>query len=515
VPDLAQPSPDPIIELRHITKRFPGVLANDDVSLSVRQGEVFALLGENGAGKSTLMSLLFGMYSPDAGSIVLRGQEVAISSPAQAVELDIGMVHQHFKLISEYTVTEHIILGDEPVRRAFGFIPMLARDEARERIKELIGLYGFDLDPDALVEDLNVSSQQRVEILKMLYRDAEILIFDEPTAMLTPQEIERLLEIIRRLRDAGKTIILITHKLEEIKLIADRCAIMNRGRLTDVFDVEGTSTQTMANRMVGRDVSLSLDKPDAAFGPPVLEVEGLTVVDSMMVRRLDAVSFTVHAGEVFALAGVAGNGQLELADALAGLVPHSGSLRLLGQDISGINVRRRAEGGLAYIPEDRQGVGLVLDFTAGENLILKSYYKPPFSNGAWLDAAAGQRHAEALIERYDVRSAQGTATPARSLSGGNQQKLIIAREVDSDSALVVFVQPTRGLDIGATLGIRQRIIEERGKGKAILLISLDLDEVVGLADTIGVIFRGRLTKLTPAADVSLTELGEYMMGVRQ
>ncbi|MDR0459317.1 MAG: ABC transporter ATP-binding protein [Coriobacteriales bacterium] len=504
-----------ILELKHISKRFPGVIANNDISLEIQRGEIFAFLGENGAGKSTLASIIFGMYSPDAGEIILRGQAVQINSPARAVELDIGMVHQHFKLVSNYSVTENIILGREPIKRLLGIIPAIDYKKARAQVQELIDRYDFDLSADDLIEDLNVSSQQRVEILKMLYRDAEILIFDEPTAMLTPQEIDSLLAIIRRLREAGKTIILITHKLEEIKLVADRCAIMSRGHLIDVYDVQTTSTQLMANRMVGRQLSFQLDKAPAHFGPAVLELKELSVIDAFKVKRLDKASFTVHAGEVFALAGVAGNGQIQLADALAGLVQHSGQIILNGQDISQASVRKRIQSGLAYIPEDRHGVGLFLDFDVTENLISKQYYRPPFAHWAFLQKKTSQRYAELLIVRYDVRCAQGPATIVRSMSGGNQQKLIIARELDTHADLVIFVQPTRGLDIGATLSIRQRIIDERNSGKAVLLISLELEEVLTVADNIAVIFNGNLTKVTPAAEISLAELGEYMMGVRQ
>ncbi|MCL1880123.1 MAG: ABC transporter ATP-binding protein [Actinomycetia bacterium] len=507
--------PQAIIELRHISKSFPGILANDDISLTINQGEIFAILGENGAGKSTLASILFGMYSPDAGEIWLRGKKTNITSPARAVELDIGMVHQHFKLISEYSVTENIILGDEPLRRLAG-IAGLDRKAAGTRIQELIDCYQFDLAPDALIEDIGVSSQQRVEILKMLYRSAEILIFDEPTAMLTPQETERLLAIIRRLRDNGKTIILITHKLEEIKLVADRCAILNHGRLIEVFDVASTSTQTMANRMVGYELNLNIKKTPPNFGRPVLEVSDLTVYDALKVKRVDAVSLKVHAGEVFALAGVAGNGQMELADAIAGLMDvHSGSIRLKGEEITKTTARRRACAGIAYIPEDRQQVGLILDFTVSENLMSKSYFRPPYCKGPFLQTKAAARLAEDICQRYDIRSAQGVATLVRSLSGGNQQKLIVAREIEAQGDLVIFVQPTRGLDIGATLGIRQRIIAERDKGRAVLLISLELEEVKALADTIGVIYNGRIAHTAPASEVGMKELGEYMLGVRK
>ena len=509
---------EPIIELNHVVKRFTGVTAVNDVSLSVNAGEVFALLGENGAGKSTLASIIFGLYSPDSGEIILRGQPVVIDSPAKAVSLDIGMVHQHFMLVSDYTVTENIIMGSEPVRRLAGLVPLIDSVGAEQRIQNLIDRYEFGLKATDVVENLNVSSQQRVEILKMLYRDAEILIFDEPTAMLTPQEIERLLEIIRRLRDDGKTIILITHKLDEIKQVADRCAIMNRGSLVGIYDVATTSTQLMANRMVGRELSMHIEKDPPTFGPAVLQVDNVSVVDADKVTRLRDVSLTVHAGEVFALAGVAGNGQNQLADALAGLIAHSGHILINGKDISPLSVRQRIESGLAYIPDDRQGVGLQLDMNIAENLIAKSYYRAPCvsrSFASFIDYGYAVEQAKDTIERYDVRTAEGALTPVRNLSGGNQQKLLIAREIDADADLVVFVQPTRGLDIGAIISIRQRIIEQRDRGKAVLLISLDLEEVMEVADTIAVIYNGQIVHTAPAAEYSLSDLGEYMMGVRQ
>jgi simple sugar transport system ATP-binding protein len=502
--------------MRHITKRFPGIIANDDISLSIRQGEIFALLGENGAGKSTLMNLLFGLYEPDGGEIAIRGKTVRITSPSEAVALEIGMVHQHFKLVSNYTVTENIIIGREPTRRLFGLIPYIDRKAATAQVKDLCDRYGFELDPSAVIEDIGVSLQQRVEILKMLYREAEILIFDEPTAMLTPQETERLLEIVCKLRADGKTVILITHKLEEIKQVADRCAVLNRGRLVDVFDVASTSTRVMAAKMVGHEVDLRVDKDEPDFGEVVLDVSDLTVLDSQKVAMVRDVSFQVHAGEVFAVAGVAGNGQVELADALAGLLAaRSGSVVFKGSDITRATVRHRSVDGLAYIPEDRHGVGLILDFQVSENLVSKAYFRSPFAKGPFLQPGEFRRYADDLIERYDIRCSNGAATLVRSMSGGNQQKVIVAREIDANGDLVIFVQPTRGLDIGATMGIRQRIIEERDKGKAVLLISLELDEILSCADTVGVLYNGTMTKIAPASELTRHEVGEYMMGVRQ
>jgi simple sugar transport system ATP-binding protein len=508
--------PESIVEMRHITKRFPGIVANDDINLSIHKGEIFALLGENGAGKSTLMSMLFGMYEPDEGELIVRGKKVNITSPAEAVALEIGMVHQHFKLVSNYTVTENIIMGREPLRRLLGILPYIDRKGAELKVQALCDRYGFDLNPRAVIEDLGVSQQQRVEILKMLYREAEILIFDEPTAMLTPQETARLLDIIRKLRDDGKTVILITHKLEEIKQVADRCAVLNRGRLIDVFDVASTSTRLMAAKMVGREIDFEVDKTAPVFGEVILDVSQLTVLDAQKVAMVKDVSFTVHAGEVFAVAGVAGNGQVELADTLAGLLAaKEGSISFKGENITRASVRKRTVEGLAYIPEDRHGVGLILDFPVSDNLASKAYFRPPFAKGPFLQQFAFRQYADTLIERYDIRCSKGALTPVRSMSGGNQQKLIVAREIDADGDLVIFVQPTRGLDIGATMGIRQRIIAERDKGKAVLLISLELDEVLSCADTIGVLYDGRMTKIAPANELSRNEVGEYMMGVQR
>lgn len=504
-----------IVEMRHITKRFPGIVANDDISLGIKKGEIFALLGENGAGKSTLMSMLFGMYEPDEGEIWIRGKQEHISSPNHATRLNIGMVHQHFKLISNYTIAENIILGIEPKKMA-GIFPVVDIEGTNKKVAALSKQYGLEVEPTARIEDVNVSTQQRVEILKMLYREAEILIFDEPTAVLTPQEIEFLLQIIRGLRDQGKTIILITHKLEEIKQVADRCAILNRGKLIDVLDVDTTSTQTMANLMVGREVDFAVNKSPAHFGREVLHVNHLTVKNNDGFPVVKDVSFTVRGGEIFAIAGVSGNGQTEIADAVAGMLNAAeGTITLDGADITGASVRERCDLGLSYIPEDRQAVGLVLDFSLADNLALKRYYKSPFCEKGILDPKAFGEYGSRLIEDYDVRSGQGVHTITRSMSGGNQQKAIIAREIELDSKLMIFVQPTRGLDIGAIENIHRQILAERDKGKAILLISLELDEIMGLADTIGVIFSGEMLKIAPAESMTTNEVGQFMMGVKQ
>ncbi|GHV44011.1 heme ABC transporter ATP-binding protein [Spirochaetia bacterium] len=505
-----------IVEMRNITKRFPGIIANDGISLGIRRGEIFALLGENGAGKSTLMSMLFGMYEPDEGEIFVRGKKVSLSSSNAAAALNIGMVHQHFKLISNYTIAENIVLGIEPLKKIAGLFPYVDIKTAEKKIRELSKSYGLEVDPTLRIEQVNVSTQQRVEILKMLYREAEILIFDEPTAVLTPQEIEFLLDIMRGLREKGKTIILITHKLEEIKQIADRCAILRRGELIKVLPVKDASTQELANLMVGREISLTHEKTSPRFRETVLEVEGLTVRNEDRFEVVKNVSFSIRGGEIFAIAGVSGNGQIEIADAIAGLAkPYGGSIRLKGRDITEDTIRARTEAGISYIPEDRQKYGVILDFTLAENLAIKKFYVPPFSEKGVLKEEGFRHFAEELIVRYDIRSGEGAKTPTRSMSGGNQQKAIVAREIALDSDLMIFVQPTRGLDIGAIENIQKQILDERDKGKAVLLISLELDEVMGLADTIGVIFNGELLKVSPAGELSAHDVGKYMMGVKE
>lgn len=506
---------DYIVEMRHITKRFPGIVANKDVTIQIKKGEIYAILGENGAGKSTLMSMLFGMYEPDEGEIYIRGKKEIISSPKYATQLNIGMVHQHFKLVSNYTIAENIIMGIEPVKKALGIFPYVDIKGANEKIARLSRQYGLEVDPKKVISDINVSVQQRVEILKMLYREAEILIFDEPTALLTPQEIEFLLKIIKGLRDGGKTIILITHKLEEIKKVADRCAILRRGELIDVLDVQSTSTKEMASKMVGREVSFTLDKTPAKFRDVVLDVKNLTVTNEDKFQVVKNVSFSVHGGEIFAIAGVSGNGQVEIADAIAGLMKaHSGQILLNGKDITEYSIRKRTLKGIAYIPEDRQTYGLILDFTLEDNLALKNYFKEPFSRKGILNKKEFETYGEKLIQEYDVRSGQGNRTQVRSMSGGNQQKAIIAREIQQDTPLLIFVQPTRGLDIGAIENIHKQILAERDKGKAILLISLELDEIMNLADTIGVIYNGQIQKIADASTLTTKEVGQFMMGVK-
>ncbi|AEV28121.1 ATPase component of uncharacterized ABC-type transporter [Sphaerochaeta pleomorpha str. Grapes] len=506
---------DTLVEFKHITKRFPGIIANNDISLKIEKGEIFAILGENGAGKSTLMSMLFGMYLPDAGEIHVRGKLERISSPLVANNLNIGMVHQHFKLVENQTITENIIMGIEPVKRKLGLFPYVDLETANRKVKEISEAYHLEVNPTDVIQDLPVSTRQRVEILKMLYRNAEILIFDEPTAVLTPQEIESLLHIIQNLRDNGKTIILITHKLDEIKKISDRCAVLCKGQLVGVLPVATTSTNEMSALMVGHEISDTIVKTEYRAGEEVLKVENLQVISNQNVTLVDNVSFSVHRGEILAIAGVAGNGQVEIADAIAGLTPLAqGSIMLGGHDISHENVRKRIEGGIAYIPEDRHSVGLILDLSLRENLCLKQYYQQPYckQNGI-LDFPNMEKLGSQLISDFDIRCSSGDDTIVRSMSGGNQQKAIIAREIQLNAKLLIFVQPTRGLDVGAIEAIHQRINALRSEGKAILLISLELDEVMKLADTILVMYNGRIQTIRKASELTKLQVGEYMMGV--
>ncbi len=507
---------DYIVEMRHISKYFPGIIANDDVTIGIRRGEVYALLGENGAGKSTLMSMLFGMYEPDAGEILINGEKVVFHSSNDATDHNIGMVHQHFKLVDNYTIAENIVMGVTPMTKKLGFLPWIDLKRANREISELSKKYGLEVNPTDKIEDVPVSVRQRVEILKMLYRKAEIMIFDEPTAVLTPQEIDFLLEIIDGLRNDGKTIILITHKIEEIKRIADRCAILRRGRLIDILDVKTSSVQDMASMMVGHEVDFDLHKAPAEFRETVLSVEHLTVKDENRFDVVKDVSFSVHGGEIFAIAGVSGNGQTEITDAIAGLMKiDSGKVMIGDTDITNMTIRERAQAGVSYIPEDRQGTGVIMDFTLRDNLALREYYREPFSSRGVLNFDRFQSYAEELIGKYDVRSGQGVKTIVRSMSGGNQQKAIVGREMEEHSKLIIFVQPTRGLDIGAIDKIHRQIIAERDRGAAILLVSLELDEVMALADTIGVIYSGQLLKTAPAESMTMQEVGRYMMGVKE
>lgn len=499
-----------IVEMLGVRKEFPGVLANDNVTIQLKKGEILALLGENGAGKSTLMSILFGLFHMDKGQIKVRGKEVRISNPNDANNLGIGMVHQHFQLVETFTVTENIIMGAED-----GFV--LDRKNAGKRIKELSKQYGLNINPDEKIEDISVGMQQRVEILKMLYRNAEVLIFDEPTAVLTPQEIHELMEIMRTLIKEGKSIILITHKLKEIKEIADRCTVIRRGRVIGTVEVEGTSTQQMADMMVGREVSFTVDKKDKESGEVVLDISSLNVLNNRKTLGLKDFTLQVKRGEIVGVAGVEGNGQTELVEAITGLRKvESGSVSILGKDIAKYSVRKKNESGIAHIPEDRQKFGLVMEYTLAENFVLKSYYHPPYSNFKLLNKDEMNEHAEKLIKDFDVRAGQGSKSPAKALSGGNQQKAILGREIDLDTDLLIAVQPTRGLDVGAIEYIHKRLVEQRDSGKAVLLVSLELDEIMDLSDRIAVINSGELIDLV-VNDKSIDEynIGLMMAGVKR
>ncbi len=497
-----------IVEMLHITKDFPGIRANDDITLQIEERSIHALLGENGAGKSTLMSILFGLYQPDSGSIRVRGKEVKISDPNVATSLGIGMVHQHFKLVHNFTVTENIILGMEPHRG-----PVLDIRAAEQKVAEISKLYGLAVDPRAKIEDISVSMQQRVEILKMLYRDAEILIFDEPTAVLTPQEIHELMQIMRRLVEEGKTILLITHKLKEIKAVADICTVLRRGKLVSTVPVADTDEERMAEMMVGRQVSFHVEKTPARPGDELLRIEALNVKNLKGVLGVKNLSLTVRAGEVLGLCGIDGNGQAELVYAITGLTKvESGKIFLKDKDITHLSIKERADLGLGHIPEDRQKYGLVLDFTLGENFIIHNYYEKPFASHGVLRKKAILDNARRLIQEFDVRSGQGALTPTRAMSGGNQQKAIVAREIDRSPDVFVVVQPTRGLDVGAIEYIHKRIIEERDKNKAILLVSLELDEIMDISDRIAVICNGEIVGTVDAAATNENELGLMMSG---
>lgn len=502
---------DDIIEMLGIRKEFPGVVANDDITLCLRRGEIHALLGENGAGKSTLMSILFGMYQPDRGTIRVKGKETRITSPNVANQLGIGMVHQHFKLVENFTVTENIILGLE-TRKGL----VLDVKSAAKRIDELSKRYGLNVDPYAKIEDISVGMQQRVEILKMLYREAEVLIFDEPTAVLTPQEIEDLQNIMRSLIQEGKSIILITHKLKEIKAVAHRCTVIRRGKTIGTVDVAETSQSVMAEMMVGRQVTFKVSKKESVPGKAVLQVETLTVKNNKKVEALKGVSLEVRAGEIVGIAGVEGNGQTELVEAITGLRLHeSGSIKLNGQEISGKRIRERIEAGIGHIPEDRQKRGLVLDYTIEENMILEVYNKEPYSKRGLLNPASIREHAEHIIRSFDVRSGTGAVSEARSLSGGNQQKAIIGREMELDPDLLIAVQPTRGLDVGSIEYIHKRLIEHRDRGKAVLLVSLELDEILNVSDRIAVMNNGEIVGIVNAAETNEQELGLMIAGYKR
>jgi len=503
---------DYIIEMLHITKRFPGIVANDDITLRLKKGEIHALLGENGAGKSTLMSVLFGLYQAEEGEIRKNGKPVRINSPNDANALGIGMVHQHFRLVEVFTVLENIILGVEPCKMGF-----LQKKEARERVLKLSREYGLEVDPDAQIEKTTVGMQQRVEILKMLYRNNDILIFDEPTAVLTPQEIDDLMEIMRKFARSGKSILFITHKLNEIMSVADRCTVLRMGKCVGTVEIPKASREELSQMMVGRNVSSTVEKEAARPGSTVLSVNHVTAPSE--VHRNNAVknvSFEVRAGEIVCLAGIDGNGQTEFISALTGLGKlSSGTIRLCGRDITKANIRTRSRSGMSHIPEDRQKYGLVLDYTLEENLILQRYWETEFQHGGLIKKKPIRSYAEKLIAQYDIRSGQGPVAMMRSMSGGNQQKTIVAREMDKDHELLVAVQPTRGMDIGAVEYIHRQLVAERDAGKAILLVSYDLDEVMDLSDRILVMYEGEIVGDLNPKSVTVSELGLYMSGAKR
>lgn len=498
-----------VLEMRDIVKQFGEFRANDQINLQVKRGQIHALLGENGAGKSTLMNQLSGLLQPTAGDILINGQKVIVDSPSKAAELGIGMVHQHFMLIDAFTVTENIILGSEPVNGL-----KLNTKAAAAEIKKLSEQYGLDVDPNALAGDISVGMQQRVEILKTLYRGADILIFDEPTAVLTPQEIDELMTILKGLAAEGKSVILITHKLDEIKAVADQVTVIRRGKSIDSFPVAGVSSQELADIMVGRSVSLfSTEKEPAHPTDTILSVSDLTVKDARGVEVVKNLSLDFRSGEVVGIAGIDGNGQSEFISALTGLMPSaSGKVTLKGKDITNKKPRQITESGVGHIPEDRHRFGLELDMTLAENIALQTYYKAPMSKAGVLDYDKINAHARELIEKFDVRTVN-ELVPASALSGGNQQKAIIARELDRDADFVIAAQPTRGLDVGAIEYIHQQLINQRDAGKAVMLVSFELDEILNVADRIAVISHGEITGVVDANETSKNELGLLMAGM--
>ena len=501
------------IEMVNITKRFPGIIANDNVTLQLKKGEIHALLGENGAGKSTLMSVLFGLYQAEEGVIKKDGVEVKINNPNDANALGIGMVHQHFKLVECFSVLDNIILGDEDTKHG-----ILQRTRAREKVMALSEKYGLRVDPDALIEDISVGMQQRTEILKMLYRDNEILIFDEPTAVLTPQEIQELLQIMRNLAAEGKSILFISHKLNEIMAVADRCSVLRKGKYIGTVNIADTTKAELSRMMVGRDVEFAVTKGEAHPAEVVLDVKNLTVPSKVHKNNaVKNVSFQVHAGEIVCIAGIDGNGQSELVYAISGLEPASGgTITMCGVDITHAPIRRRSILGMSHIPEDRHKHGLVLDYTLEDNMILQRYFEPEFTDKfGFLRRKNIRAYAERLIEQYDVRSGQGPVTVARSMSGGNQQKAIIAREIDKNPQLLIAVQPTRGLDVGAIEYIHKQIVAQRDAGKAVLLVSLELDEVMTVSDRILVMYEGEIVGELDPKTTTVEELGLYMAGAKK
>ncbi len=501
-----------IVEMLNITKEFPGIIANDNITLKLRKGEIHALLGENGAGKSTLMSVLFGLYQPEKGEIRKNGKVVKINNPNDANALGIGMVHQHFKLVEIFTVLENIILGVEPNKMGF-----LEKKEARKKVMELSKKYGLMVDPDAFIEDITVGMQQRVEILKMLYRDNEILIFDEPTAVLTPQEIKELLQIMKGFAEEGKSILFITHKLNEIMEVADRCTVLRKGKYIGTVDIKDTNKEELSRMMVGRDISFKVDKKKMDVGEIVLSVKNITVPSKTHKNNaVKNISFNIKAGEIVCIAGIDGNGQTEFVNAVTGLDrPSSGTITLKGKDITKASVRQRSISGMSHIPEDRHKHGLVLDYKLEENLVLQRYWQPEFQKRGFIKFDAVRKYSKKLIEKYDIRSGQGPITVVRSMSGGNQQKAIIAREIDKEHELLVAVQPTRGLDVGAIEYVHKQLVARRDAGKAVLLVSLELEEVMNVPDRILVMYEGEIVGELDPKTTTVQELGLYMSGAKR
>lgn len=500
-----------VIEMNHITKKFGAFKANDDITLQVKKGEIHALLGENGAGKSTLMSVLFGLYQPEEGQIKMNGQEVKINNPNDANMLGIGMVHQHFKLVHNFTVLESIVLGHETVKNG-----VLKMEDARKKVMELSEKYKFKIDPDAYISDITVGMQQRVEILKMLYCDNEVLIFDEPTAVLTPQEVNELMKVMLQLVQEGKSIIFITHKLNEIKAVANRCSVLRKGKYIGTIDVAQTSKEEMSEMMVGRKVNFVIDKKEMNPGEPVLEVKNMTIHSKNKKDSVKNVSFFVRKGEILTIAGIDGNGQSELVYGITGLMPiDEGEIFLNQKNITKESIRQKCLDGLAHIPEDRHKDGLVLDYTLQENLVLQTYYTKEFQNRGFLKFDAIRQYAKKLIDKFDIRSAQGEDSMVRGMSGGNQQKAIIARELDRNPEIVIAVQPVRGLDVGAIEYIHKQLIAQRDSGKAVLLVSLELDEVMNVSDRILVMYEGEIVADLNPKNTTVEELGLYMAGAKR
>lgn len=501
-----------IIEMRNITKEFPGIKANDNITLQLKRGEIHALLGENGAGKSTLMSVLFGLYQPDEGEILKNGEVVKINNPNDATALGIGMVHQHFKLVECFTVLDNIILGAEDTR--FGFIK---KADAREKVSQLSEKYGLHVDVDEKIEDITVGMQQRTEILKMLYRDNEILIFDEPTAVLTPQEIDELMQIMRNLAKEGKSILFITHKLNEIMAVADRCTVLRKGKYVGTVDIKDTTKENLSQMMVGRPVEFVVEKAPAQPKEEVLKVEGLSVRSKVHKKlAVNNVSFSVRSGEIVCIAGIDGNGQSELVYGLTGLEPvAAGKVTLNGEDVTRSSIRFRNTHGISHIPEDRHKHGLVLDYTLEQNMVLQRYFEPEFQKHGFIKFNNVREYSDKLIEQYDVRSGQGSVTVVRSMSGGNQQKAVVAREMDREHSLLIAVQPTRGLDVGAIEYIHNQLVAKRDEGSAVLLVSFELDEVMNLADRILVMYEGEIVGQLDPKTTTVQELGLYMAGAKR